>query len=170
MASLILYCRKLPNQVKKVDSVSDSRFELVQDSKGVLWDLVLYIPTFTILLYYASVLWYGNNQPLTYVLVFASTLIFLIAFNRIAKSRLMLLASSAIAFAVSKKGVKLELKSGDSVDLVKDVRFFSDMAGRSFAVSGVDASGKTQKFVFHLGQFPSASSFENAKALLRVFK
>lgn len=149
--------------------MSDTRFELVQDSKGVLWDLLLYIPTFIILLYYASALWYSNNQPLTYVLIFASTLIFLIAFNRIAKSRLMLLGSSAIAFAVSKKGVRLELKNGDNIDLVKDVRFFSDMAGRSFAIAGMDAAGKTQKFVFHKGQFTS-SAFEDAKAYLRIFK
>lgn len=146
------------------------RYELVPDKKGVVWDLVLYIPTFIILVAYSSKLWYSGNENFTYVLVFASTLIFLIAFNRIFKTRLMLLGSSPVALNVSRKGVSLELKNGDVADLVKDVRFFADYAGKSFGVSGLDLSGKTQKFVFHRGQFGADGEFKDLKARLAVFK
>ena len=146
------------------------RFPLSKDKKGVLWDLVLYVPTFIILAFYASSLWFSGNANFTYVLVFASTLIFLMAFNRIFKTRLMMLPGSPIALTVSKQGVTLELNNKDAVDLVREVRFFTDMAGKSFGLSGVDLSGKTQKFVFHRGQFSDDAMFDDAKARLRVFK
>lgn len=146
------------------------RFPLAQDKKGVLWDLVLYIPTFIFLLLYAFKLWSSGNSGFTYVLIFASTLILLMAINRIFKTRLMLFSSSPVALNVSKKGVSLELKNQDSVDLVKDVRFFADFAGKSFGISGLDLSGRTQKFVFHRGQFPDDSMYNDAKARLRIFK
>jgi len=145
-------------------------FPLSKDKKGVLWDLVLYVPTFLFLAVYASKLWLTGNANFTYVLVFASTLIFLMAFNRIFKTRLMLLPSSPVALTVSRQGVSLQLKNSDSVDLVRDVRFFTDMAGKSFGISGLDMAGKTQKFVFHRGQFSEETAFNDAKARLRAFK
>jgi hypothetical protein len=147
-----------------------SHFQLAKDKKGVIWDLVLYIPTFVFLILYASKLWVSGNTGFTYVLIFASTIILLMAVNRIFKTRLMILPGSPVALNVSKKAVSLELNNSDSIDLVKDVRFFADFAGKSFGISGLDLSGKTQKFVFHRGQFEEESMFNDAKARLRVFK
>ncbi|MDH5544353.1 MAG: hypothetical protein OEZ43_02105 [Gammaproteobacteria bacterium] len=146
------------------------RFELSKDQKGVMWDLILYVPTFIFLMAYASKLWFSGNSSFTYVLLFASTLIFLIAFNRIFKTRLMMLPSSPTALNVSKKGVTLELKNQDTIDLVKDIRFFADFAGKSIGISGNDLTGKIQKFVFHKGQFAKDSDFDELKSRLRVFK
>lgn len=146
------------------------RFELVPDKKGVMWDLILYVPTFIFLVAYASKLWFSGNTSFTYVLIFASTLIFLIAFNRIFKTRLMLMGSSPVALNVSRKNVSLELKSGDAADLVKQVRFFADFAGKSFGISGLDLTGKMQKFVFHKGQFATDAEFTDVKSRLAVFK
>ncbi len=147
-----------------------ARYTLVQDKKGMYWDLALYIPTLIALISLAIQLWYSGNQNITYLLIFLATFIFLIAFNRIAKTRLMLLPSAPVAFSVSKQGVKLYLRNGDEIELVKNVRFFSDFAGKSFGLSGVDLTGKQLQYVFHKGQFASESEFGDAKAALRIFK
>lgn len=146
------------------------RYELVPDKKGVVWDLLLYVPTFVALVALAAKLWFSDNQNFTYVLVFASTLIFLFAFNQIFKTRLMILGSSPVALNVSKKAVSLELKNGDATDLVKDVRFYADYAGKRFGISGLDLSGKMQKFVFLQGQFGTDSEFKDLKSRLAIFK
>ena len=147
-----------------------SRFELVKDTKGVKWDLLLYIPTLIALVSIASQFWFNGEKNITYLLVFMTTMIFLIAFNRIAKTRLMMLPSSAIALDVSHKAVRLEFRSGESIDLVKDVRFFSDTAGKSIGLSGLDGEGRKQQQVFHKGQFGDEGNFSEVKALLRVFR
>lgn len=147
-----------------------TRFELVQDIKGVKWDLLLYIPTLIALVSIASQFWFNGEQNITYLLVFMTTMIFLIAFNRIAKTRLMILPSSAIALDVSNKAVRLELKSGEFIEMIKGVRFFSDTAGKSIGLSGLDGEGKKQQQVFHKGQFVNEEVFSEAKALLRVFR
>ena len=149
---------------------ASSRFEFVPDKKGVLWDLLLYIPTLIALISVATQLWYSGNKPFTYVLIFMTTIIFLIAYNRILKTRLMVLGSSPVALDISKHSVVMELKSGEPLQLVKDVRFFSDMAGRSFALSGIDGRGKKQQHVFHKGQFSSEKEFDSARAILKIFK
>lgn len=148
----------------------ETEYNLQQDKNGMLWDLVLYIPTLIALGLVASKLWFAGNEGFSYLLVFLTTFIFLIAFNRIAKTRLMLLPSAPVKFSVSKKGVSLTLKSGNVIELVKDVRFFTDMAGKSFGLSGVDLSGGKRQFVFHKGQFGSSADFDGSKAQLRVFK
>lgn len=147
-----------------------SDYQLIQDKKGMMWDLILYVPTVAVLILVATQLWYNGNQQLTYLVVFATTFVFLIAFNRIAKTRLMLLPTAPVAFSVSKKGVTLTLKNGNVVELVKDLRFFSDYAGKSFGLTGIDLAGAKQQFVFHKGQFADANEFDGSKAQLRVFK
>jgi hypothetical protein len=147
-----------------------SRFELIQDKKGAAWDLALYVPTIIALISVASKLWYSDNQNFTYLLVFLTTLIALIGFNRIAKSRLMIVGSSPIALDVGRHSVNIELRSGSRTELVKEVRFFSDFAGKSFGLTGIDLAGKKASFVFHKGQFASDGAFNDVKALLRVFK
>ena len=145
-------------------------FELFQDKKGVYWDLLLYIPTVIALLSVAFQMWYAGNEGFTYMLIFLTTFIVLIGFNRIAKTRLMVVGSSPVAFDVSKKGVAIRLRSGAVADLQSDVRFFSDLAGKSFGLTGQDLEGKKRQFVFHKGQFQNENVFNDAKASLRVFK
>ncbi len=143
---------------------------LHKDKKGTMWDLLLYIPTTIALAVVASKMWYAGNEGLSYLLVFLTTFIVLIAFNRIAKTRLMLIPSSPVSLNVSKQGVALTLRSGNVIELVKDIRFFTDFAGRSYGLSGFDLSGSKQQFVFHKGQFASDTEFDGSKAQLRVFK
>ena len=147
-----------------------SEYTLMKDKKGVLWDLLLYIPTLLILIMIASKLWFDGNQGFTYLLVFLTTIIFLIGFDRIAKTRLMILPTAPVSFAVSKKGVIITLRNGNTIELVKDLRFFTDFAGRSFGLTGVDLSGAKKQYVFHKGQFSDPSEFEGSKAQLRAFK
>jgi len=149
---------------------TQSDFNLVEDKKGVVWDLLLYVPTLIALLVLASKYWYSGDENITYLLIFLTTFIFLIAFNRICKTRLMLLPSSPVSFSVSKKGVVVTLKNGTSIELVKDVRFFTDMAGKSFGLSGIDLEGVKKQFVFHKGQFENDEQFDGSKARLRAFK
>ena len=147
-----------------------SEYELIQDKKGMVWDLVLYIPTLIALSLVASKLWFSGDDGIVYLLVFLITFVFFIAFNRIAKTRLMILPSAPISFSVSKKGVSVTQRNGDTVYLVNDVRFFTDFAGKSFGLAGVDLNGNKQQYVFHRGQFPSDAEFDSSKAQLRIFK
>ncbi|MDH5256929.1 MAG: hypothetical protein OEX07_02945 [Gammaproteobacteria bacterium] len=149
---------------------SQSDFKLVEDKNGLVWDLVLYVPTLIALAILSSKYWYGGDEEISYVLVFLTTFIFLIAFNRIFKTRLMILPSSPVSFSVSKNGVSVVLKNGESVELVKEVRFFTDMAGKSFGLAGVDLEGAKKQFVFHKGQFADTNQFDDSKARLRAFK
>ena len=82
----------------------------------------------------------------------------------------MILPSAPVAFSVSKKGVSITQRNGDRISLVKDVRFFSDFAGKSIGLAGVDLNGNKQQYVFHRGQFSSDSQFDSSKAQLRIFK
>ena len=147
-----------------------TEYSLVQDKKGAIWDLLLYVPTIAVLILIATQLWFSGNQTFTYLLVFMTTIVFFIAFNRIAKTRLMVLPTAPIAFAVSKKGVILTLKNGTKIDLVKDLRFFADVAGKSIALVGVDLGGAKHQFVFHKGQFSDHTDFDGSKAQLKMFK
>jgi hypothetical protein len=147
-----------------------TEFTLAQDKKGVVWDLLLYIPTLIVLILIASQLWYNDNENFTYLLVFLTTIIFLIGFDRIAKTRLMILPNAPVGLSVSKQSVTVQLKSGNTIELVKDVRFFTDFAGKSFGLTGIDLTGTKKQFVFHKGQFALLDDFENAKSLLRGFK
>lgn len=150
---------------------SDRRFALVQDRKGMMWDLILYVPTEIALLLLAGKLWYTPAyQTGTYVLLFLATFIGFIAVNRILKTRMMVLPGAPVALHVNKQRVRLELRGGEQVDLVKGVRFFADFAGKSFGLAGMDMSGKQQQYVFHRGQFADESQFKDVKSFLQVYK
>lgn len=151
-------------------SATQSVFNLQEDRRGLIWDLVLYVPTIIALSILAFKYWYSGDENFSYLLVFLTTFICLIAFNRIFKTRLMILPSSPISFSVSKKSVEIGLKSGSSVELVKDVRFFTDVAGKSFGLTGIDMEGAKKQFVFHKGQFIDEMQFDGSKAVLRAFK
>ncbi len=147
----------------------DQHYELIQDKKGMYWDLLLYIPTVIALIIVAAKMWYSGDETFTYILVFMTTFIALIGFNRVAKTRLMILPKAPIALTVDKKQVSLALRNGDTSQLVKDLRFFSDHVGKSFGLVGYDLDGRKQQHVFHKGQFASSHDFDNIKAALRPF-
>ena len=143
-------------------------YELVPDKRGLVWDLLLYIPTVTALALISVNLWYSPNQTWAYLLVFLASFFFVAGLNRVL-GRMLLLPTAPVALSVEKNGVQLTLRNGSQVDLVKDVRFFSDYAGKSFGLTGMDLSGKKRQFVFHRGQFPDESAYKATSDSLRVF-
>ncbi len=148
----------------------DSLYELRQDRKGVTWDLLLYVPTVIALFSIAAKLWFGPNQSWSYLLVFLGTFFLLVGANRILKTRLLLVPTAPVALEVAKGQVNVRLRSGQTVHLVKDVRFFSEVGGKTFAITGMDLSGQKQQYVFHLGQFQDEAAYKGAKAYLEVYR
>ena len=149
---------------------ADKRYDLVQDRRGMAWDLLLYVPTVIALLSIGIKLWFGPEQNWAYILLFMATFFFLSGANRILGGRLILLPGSPVAIEMGKHQLTLILKSGQRVDLVKDVRYFSDYAGKSFGLSGMDTSGKKRQFVLYRGQFASESHFNDLRSHLSVYK
>lgn len=147
----------------------DLKFQLQPDKHGMLWDLILYIPTVTVLVFIGLNLWYDGNQMFAYLLCFLASYFFIAGANRIMKTRLMLLPGAPTALKVGRRNVSLTLRSGDNVDLVKDLRFFSDYAGKSFALSGMDLAGRKCQFILHKGQFPGSKDFQTVVDNLKKF-
>jgi hypothetical protein len=148
---------------------ADKQYRLIQDRRGVIWDALLYIPTVVALLLIALNLWYGPNHIWSYALVFLGSFFFIVGLNRVL-SRMMLLPSSPVAIEIDKQGVYLNLRNNQRVTLTKDVRFYPDFSGKSFGLSGMDLAGKRHQYVFHKGQYPSPSEFDEIKSLLNVYR
>lgn len=148
----------------------ERRYILVQDKKGMIWDLLLYVPTVVFLVAIALKLWFSADKNWSYLLMFLGSFFFFVGANRILKTRLMILPSAPVALEVGKERVRVELRNGDHVDLVKDVRFFADFAGKSMALTGMDLSGKKQQYVFHRGQFAADNAFDDAKSWLQIYR
>ena len=142
-------------------------FELTPDRKGAVWDLLLYVPTVTALATVGARLWFGDEHAYAYLLSFLASLFFFIGANRILKTRLMLLPSAPRALDLDGEGVAIGLRGGTRVDLVKEIKVYADMAGRSFGVAGLDRQGRRLQFVFHRGQFAEASAFGAVQEALR---
>lgn len=147
--------------------VETTRFDLVQDRKGMVWDLLLYVPTVAVLASLAAKLWYGDDRNLAYLLYFLTCFFFIIGFNRIFKTRLMLLPSAPVRMEMSGQSVGLVQRNGARVDLVKKLRYYSDFSGRSFGLSGLNGAGKQLQFVFHKGQFATVGQYNSAQESLR---
>lgn len=141
-----------------------------QDRKGMVWDLALYIPTVFFLAMLAIKFWYANNPNLAYVLVFAATFFTLVGSNRILKTRLMLLPSAPTALEIEKDQVRLLLRSGSKISLVKDLRYYADYTGKSFGLSGVDLAGRRQQYVFHKAQFGSQEIYKEIVEELKKYR
>ena len=148
----------------------DSRYSLVQDRKGVLWDLLLYVPTVIALVSIAFNLWYGGNKAFAYLLCFLASFFFIVGLNRILTTRLMLLPSSPVALTTNRQQLTVLLRNGGRVDLAKQVRFYPDYAGKSFGLSGMDVSGKRRQYVFHRGQFADEAVFKELCSSLNIYK
>ena len=145
------------------------QFRLIKDRRGVIWDALLYIPTVGALLLIALKLWYGPNHLWSYALVFLGSFFFIVGLNRVL-SRMMALPSSPIAIEIDKQGVYLNLRNEQRITLIKDVRFFPDFSGKSFGLSGMDLAGKRHQYVFHKGQYPSPTEFDEIKSQLNVYR
>ncbi|MBI3901499.1 MAG: hypothetical protein HY306_00915 [Nitrosomonadales bacterium] len=147
--------------------MSELRFNLVQDRKGMAWDLLLYVPTVTALLSMAAKFWFGDDANLAYLLVFLGSFFFIAGANRILKTRLMLLPSAPVGIEIGKSTIRFALSGGGQTELVKDLRFYSDYAGKSFGLTGFDNAGQRQQFVFHKGQFPDVQGYQAIQDKLR---
>ncbi|MDX8414045.1 MAG: hypothetical protein R8J85_08160 [Mariprofundales bacterium] len=138
------------------------------DRSGTLWDLVLYVPTVGFLLLWGVKLWYGGDDQvyIGYGLMFLGFFFLIVGSNRVLR-RLLLTPKSPVSIDVNKDRVRMKLKNNDTTSLLKDVRFFSDYAGKSFALTGVDGMGMKQQFVFHHKQFVAEEVEPLLKALER---
>lgn len=165
--------RLLPHQKKLQDEqVADKKnhFELVPDKKGLIWDLLLYVTTVVALLSIGIKLWFSPDQNWAYLLIFLASLFFFIGANRILKTRVMLLPSAAVALTIEPHRVVIRLKNGEEQVLVKDLKFYSEIGGKTFALTGMDLTGKKQQYIFHRGQFGDDSTYNAARALLEVYR
>lgn len=151
--------------MSKVDS-----YRLAPDKRGAIWDALLYIPVVLLLASYAVKTWYSGDQTFAYILVFLASFIFLIGANRILGTRLMLLPASPRGLELAKKSVVVMIKGGGRVELVKDLRYYPDYAGKSFGLVGMDLSGKKRQYVFHRGQFERENDFKDLRSQLSVHK
>ncbi len=147
-----------------------AHYPLTPDRKGVVWDLLLYVPTVLILATIALKLWYGGNQQFAYVLFFLASFFFIAGANRILKTRLMLVATAPVALDLGKGRARLELRNGEHVDLTKNIRYYADTQGKSFALTGTDVLGKRQQYIFHQGQFAEKEAFAKVNELLKIYQ
>ncbi|MEJ1958818.1 MAG: hypothetical protein WDM70_04680 [Nitrosomonadales bacterium] len=147
--------------------MSVTRFDLLQDRKGMMWDLLLYIPTVVALSSMAAKFWYGDDPNLAYLLVFLASFFFIAGANRVLKTRLMILPSAPVAIEIDKMLASLMLRNGKRVELVKELKFYSDYAGRTFGLTGADQTGQRLQFVFHKGQFSSDQDYQIVQDKLR---
>ncbi|MGA7750073.1 MAG: hypothetical protein WCA63_07980, partial [Gallionella sp.] len=143
------------------------QFELVKDRKGMIWDLLLYIPTVIALASIATSFWYGGDHNMGYLFFFLTCFFFIAGFNRIFKTRLMLLPSAPVCLKAGEQSLGLVQRNGVRVDLVKNLRYYPDYSGKSFGISGLDGAGKQLQFVFHRGQFATVSQYESVQTLLK---
>ena len=139
--------------------------ELRADKVGIIWDLLLYVPTVGFLLLIGLRYWYaGDEQILGEVLMFLGFFFFMVGGGRVLR-RLLLMPSAPIALDVSTDKIVLKLKNGSKQLLMRDIRFFADKAGKSFGLTGTDERGRKQQYVFHKGQFLDEDYVAITKAL-----
>lgn len=147
--------------------MSHTRFNLVQDRKGMMWDLILYVPTVVALLSMVLKFWYGGDVGLAYLFSFLASFFFIAGANRILKTRLMLLPTAPIAIEIGKPVTRIIMRNGEHVELVKDLRIYADYSGRSFGLAGVNKLDERLQFVFHKGQFSSLKNYQSIQEMLK---
>ena len=134
----------------------------------MVWDLLLYIPTVIALASIGASFWYGDQQSMGYLFFFLTCFFFIAGFNRVFKTRLMLLPSAPVGVEIEAQTAGLILKNGSRIDLMKNIRYYPDYSGKTFGLSGLDGMGKQLQFVFHKGQFASVEEYETARSLLKA--
>ena len=145
-----------------------TRFILVQDHKGMVWDFLLYVPTVIALLSMVAKFWYSGDVSLAYLFSFLASFFLIVGANRILKTRLMLLPTAPIAIEIDKPVTQIIMRNGEQVELVKDVRIYADYSGRSFGLAGLDKLGQRMQFVFHKGQFSSIKDYQAIQEMLKT--
>ncbi|HQT26116.1 MAG TPA: hypothetical protein PLK99_05885 [Burkholderiales bacterium] len=125
-----------------------------------MWDLLLYVPTVFFLALIATKFWYAGSRNLSYLIAFLASFFFLAGSNRILKTRLMAVGSAPVSVAAESDCVRIRLKSGVEIALLKEIRRYGDYAGKSFGLSGLDGKGARQQFVLHKAQFSDISEYE----------
>ena len=143
-------------------------FELGQDRKGITWDALMYVPTVAGLGAGAFLFWYDQNQGLAYLLFFLACFFFYQGLHRVL-GRMLVLPQSPVSVDVSKQRVTMVLRNGETVELIKDLRYFADHAGKSFGLTGMDMTGAKRQYVFHKGQFVDEAAFGKIGNALKVF-
>ena len=136
------------------------RYTLRQDKNGLIWDLLLYVPTVTALLAIASGVWFQESEYLTYLLLFMASFFFIAGASRILKTRLMLLPRSPISIEVEAgRSITFFLRNGEQQQLLKDIKIFKEFSGKTFGLTGLNGSGRRLQFIFHKGQFALQREF-----------
>ncbi len=79
----------------------------------------------------------------------------------------MLLPSAPVCITLSEQSLGLVQRNGTQVNLVKNLRYYADYAGKTFGVSGLDGAGKQLQFVFHKGQFATDAEYGAIQAILK---
>ncbi|MDQ6990353.1 MAG: hypothetical protein Q9M11_01300 [Mariprofundaceae bacterium] len=147
----------------------EAKCELNKDTSGVIWDLILYVPTVGFLLLIGLRYWFSDDSVLMGEgLMFLGFFFFMVAANRISK-RLLLMPSSPVGLDIQKEHIAMVLKNGEKRLLMRDIRYFSDKAGKSFGLTGTDERGSKQQYVFHKGQF-SEDHFNQVSKALAFYK
>jgi len=142
---------------------------LQADKVGIIWDLLLYVPTVGFLLLIGVRYWYaGDDQVLGQLLMFLGFFFFMVGGGRVLR-RLLLMPSAPVSLDISKDRIALKLKNNKQRLLMRDIRFFADKAGKSFGLTGADEHGAKQQYVFHKGQF-SEADFEAVSKALAFYK
>jgi len=139
--------------------------ELQADKSGILWDVLLYVPTVLFLLLWGLKVWFGtDDQWMGQGLMFLGFFFLMVGGNRILR-RLLIMPSAPVALDVRKEQITMRLKNGKRRLLMRDLRFFADKAGKSFGLTGTDEMGAKQQYVFHRGQFTADDYAAVIKAL-----
>jgi len=140
--------------------------DLHPDKSGVIWDLVLYVPTVGFLLLWGIKLWYGNGDQVMvgYGLMFLGFFFLMVGGGRVMR-RLLIHPKAPVALDINQDRIRLKLKNGTTTSLQRDIRFFPDHAGKSFGLTGMDHEGARQQYVFHCHQFDKQVYEQIAKAL-----
>jgi len=141
-------------------------YRLVKDKNGVIWDAMLYFPMVVGLGLGAAIFWHQSNQGLTYLLFFLACFFFYQGTHRIL-GRLIMLPGNPTMLDVSKRMVTLWLKNGQKIELIKNLRFYSET--KTIALTGMDSGGARRQYIFHKGQFEDETQFKKASAALRIF-
>jgi hypothetical protein len=142
------------------------QFPLRADSRGAIWDLLLYVPTVVALAFWSATTWFAGDHSLAYLLAFLASFFFLVGANRVLKTRLMVLPAAPVRIDVDTGSVAVLQRNGTTVELVKDQRVFGDMAGRSFGLTGLNRTGKRLEYVFHRGQFIDDAAYTGIREAL----
>lgn len=142
--------------------------DLHPDRAGVFWDLLLYVPTVGFLLLWGLKFWYGGGDDawMGYGLMFLGFFFLMVGGGRVLR-RLLLHPKAPVSMDIDRERIRLIMKNGDAMALVKDIRFFTDHAGKSFGLTGMDNKGAKCQYVFHRQQFNDDDYKAIEKALER---